>query len=302
MKNLMSLMLKNKIGFFAKHLISIESNDYNTPYFWDQLGSTKFSFNNGIWKSENKDDGTDGGICQIFENFKSISFMYKTSTYRFDYLDLKINRGEQFRAGGEHDWKYYKYEPEHIIENCFVEILYRRHSGKPEGSNTVWLKDLKIDAIPKLNPLILGWSLLHQFSSSDNRPLYPNIRTIKGELESINSRDKLKAAGISYLIDDINSYDCPLEECYMKGSCRDDRHAYIEVPLPDGYNTVMVEYGNWCEFDDGKVYLYIGDKKVQTIGSNHGSAIYTGPYHHGDTLKIVENGSFWVKAIWVKKQ
>ena len=295
--------LESKIRFLSKHILFDEVDWVNILDFWDQYGSQKFSLTDGVWKSENHRNYSSGGIQHKFDRFRKISFTYKTSTESgYDHLYVRVNGKTVFSDSGYVDWRHFEYEADNAIEDCLVEIFYSKDCCGSHGSDTVWLKDLRIITTPKPTLAELGWSLLHQFASKDGKPPYPKIKTIAGKSESINSIDKLKDAGISYYLGTINTSHYHLEEHYMQAFYSNDPHGYIEVPLPDGYNTVMVEYGNWYGWSGARVHLYIGGKEVQTLGHSHGAATYVGQYEPGDTLKITEDGIFWIKAIWVKKQ
>ena len=290
--------LESKIRFLSKHILFDEVDWVNTLYFWDQYGSRKFSLTDGVWKNENHRNYSSGGIQHRFKKFRKISFTYKTSTEYFDNLYVRVNGKTVFKDRGYVKWRHFEYVADNAIEDCLVEIFYSKDCCDSFGSDTVWLKDLKIITT---SPADSGWSLLHQFASKDGKPPYPKIKTIAGKSESINSIDKLDAAGISHYLTTINTSRYHLEEHYMQAYCIGRQHGYIEVPLPDRwYNTVMVEYGNWYGWHKSQVQLYIGGKEVQIIGYEHGAATYEGSYIPGDTLKLVEDGVFWIKAIWVK--
>jgi len=302
-ENFIHSALKSKVRFLSKHILIDEFQWVNDPKFWDKFGSKKFSFNNGVWKSANHSNNSTSGIQHRFDKFRKISFTYKTSTEAgFDYLYVRINGKTVLKASWYRDWTHFEYDANNVIEDCLVEIFYSKDGSIARGSDTVWLKDLRIITTPKPTLVDLGWSLVHQFASKDGKTAYPTIKTINGKLESINSAEKLKAAGISYYLSTINTSNSHLEEHYMQAFYNNTPHGYIEFPLPDGYNTVMVEYGNWYTLMGTYVHLYIGGKEVQTLGPAHGAATYVGPYKSGDTLKITEDGIFYVKAIWVKKQ
>jgi len=294
------LTLESKLRFLSKHILIDEFKWVNDPKLWNKYGSVKFSIDKYVWKSENHWDRSSGGIQHRFDGFRKISFTYKTSTeFGYDYLYVRVNEKTVLKDSGGVGWRHFEYEVGNAIEDCLVEIFYSKDCCDSHGSDTVWLKDLRITATSMVD---LGLSLLHQFASKDGKPPYPKIKTIAGKSESINSIDKLKDAGISYNLSTINTSYYHLEEHYMQAYYSSDPHGYIEVPLPDGYNAVMVEYGNWYDWSGARVHLYIGGKEVKTLGDNHGAATYVGQYEPGDTLKITEDGIFWIKAIWVKKQ
>ena len=147
------------------------------------------------------------------------------------------------------------------------------------------------------NTILDGWSLLHQFASQDGVPAYPDMKTIEGKTENIHTKQGLDEAGISYYLTSVNDSSYHIEKHYMKAYYSSHPEGYIEIPLPDGYSNVKVEWGNWYgDIAD----LYVGGEKVQHLEARHGAATYEGPYEPGDTLKMVEHGIFWVKAIWVK--
>ena len=294
-------VLKSKIRFLGEHIIAGEFDWVNDPAFWDQYGSSKFSVDNDTWKSVNHRNNSVSGIQHSFDKFRKISFNYKVSTeHDYDFLYVIVNGKTVLRESGSRDWTHFEYKFKNVVENCLVKIFYSKDISVSIGSDTAWIKDLKIDTTPKPNPADSGWSLLHQFASKDGKPPYPKIKTIAGKSESINSIDKLDAAGISHYLTTINTNRYHLEEHYMQAYYGSGPKGYIEVPLPDGYNVVMIEYGNWYGWRGAQVQLYIGGKEVQYIGYKHGAATYEGSYKPGDTLKLVEDGIFWIKAIWVK--
>jgi len=290
-------VLKSKIRFLGEHIIAGEFDWENNLAFWDQFGSSKFSVDNDAWKSVNHRNMSAGGIQHRFDRFRKISFNYKLSSeYGSDYLNIFVNGKMVYGTCGYLGWRRFEYEVDNSIEDCLVQIFYSKDNICSSGSDTAWIKDLKVDTTPKPNPADSGWSLLHQFASKDGKPQYPKIKTIAGKSESINSIDKLKDAGISYYLDTINTNYYHLEEHYMQAFYGGRPKGYIEVPLPDGrYNTVMVEYGKWY---GGTTYLYVGGTEVKRLGGHHGYVTYEGAYKSGDTLKLA--GTFWIKAIWVK--
>jgi len=295
--NLIPLLLKSKIDFFAKHLVASEFKDYHDPDFWDKFGSKKFSFNNGVWKSENHTDDDSGGIQHRFNRFRRISFMYKTSSEsRYDFLQVRINGKNVLKKSGDIDWTHFEYDTNNVIENCLVEIFYSKDCCNAEGSDTVWLKNLLVNMDLDIYLQMNGWLLLHQFASSNGVVAYPYIKSINGEIESIDSIDKLDDAGITHHLTSVNSEPVHIEKYYMQAYRTNQEDAYIEVPLPDGYNAVVVEYGNWAVTP---VQLYIGGNIVQALDGDTGNQTYTGQYHSGDVLRISGN-IFWIKAIWVK--
>jgi len=299
--NLIPLLLKSKIDFFAKHLVASEFKrpPYDYLNFWDQYDLHKFSLTNGVWKSENKGQYSSGGIVHEFDSFGNISFSYKTSTNSKDsFLVVTIDWNFVFARSGEHDWTHFEYNAVNTLKNCSVAIFYYNGKGAPDRSNTVWLKDLEIKNVPKPNPSTQGWSLFHQFASYDNQPPYPSVKTIEGKFENINSTEELQDAGISYNFNNSHINNDANADGYMLiYSPNNDIH--IETPLPDGYNTVMVEYGNLYR---SPIYLYIGGKIVESLDPWQGYQTYKGSYKHGDTIKIEGKTSFFIKAIWVKKE
>jgi len=291
-------VLKSKIRFLGEHIIAGDFDWASTPDFWDQFGSSKFSVDNDVWKGVNYRNLSASGIQHTFDWFRKISFNFKVSSrYNHDHLRVRINGKMVLYERGCEDWRHLEYEVDNAIEDCHVEIFYKREYSVLRRGDTVWIKDLKIDTTPNPSPSELGWSLLHQFASQDGKTEYPSVKTINGDLESINSTDKLDAAGISHYLTTINTNRYHLEEHYMQAFYGGRPKGYIEVPLPDGYNVVMIKYGNW---HGDLVYLYVGGTEVQSLGMYHGLATYEGSYKPGDTLKLVEDGIFWIKSIWVK--
>ena len=297
--NSIFLLLNSKVDFFAKHLLNKRFKGYNTLNAWKQYGSRKFSFNNGIWRSENHNDSSEGGICQTIEEFSSISFDYKLSTlYNYDFFHVRIGGKTVLKeSGGDSRWHHFEYDSGKVLPNCLVEIFYSKSGFDSDGRDTVWLKNLLVNMDLDIYLQMNGWLLLHQFASSDGVVAYPYIKSINGEIESIDSIDKLDAAGITHHITSVNSEPAHIEKYYMQAYRTNQEHAYIEVPLPDGCSNVMIEYGNWAVTS---VHLYIGGYRVQAADGNAGSQTYTGQYHPGDLLRISGGNIFWIKAIWVK--
>jgi hypothetical protein len=292
-------VLKSGVRFLAKHEIQKTFQWLNTLDFWDTYGSVKFSLTDGIWKSENRGYGYSvGGIQQTLPSFKKISFSYKTSTEACcDHLRVYINGVEKLRVGGEKGWTSFSYEAPEPIKNCLVQIYYYKDGSVANGTDTVQFKDLQIDMTKARNPSVDGWSLFHQFASSNNSVEYPGLKSLNNVVENINSPADLDAAGISHSIPTINTSNYMLVENYMQAYYSSSPQGYIEMDLPDGYREVMVEYGNWYT---GRVYLYIGGAQKEVLGSQHGPAIYKGSYSRGDKLRIQEDGIFWIKSIWVR--
>jgi len=187
-----------------------------------------------------------------------------------------------------------------VMQSIYGDNIFSSVSGVVNNGDAEAGQDV-IDTTNAKDGQFEGWSLLHQFASHDGKLAYPSTETIEGKIEGINSADKLDAAGISYNLNSINDGRYHIEENYMKAYYSGGPKGYIEVPLPDNYDTVMVEYGNWYG-QNYYTYLYVGGTEVQRLGGNHGHETYVGPYKPGDTIKLVEDGIFWIKAIWVKKR
>ena len=292
-------LLESGIRFLGKHALAETYMFTNRLDFWDQYGSVKFSLADGVWQSENKGYANSiGGIQHMFDGLKKISFQYSTSTEgNYDSLCLYINGEQKLRVSGEIGWTDFLWETNGPIEDCLVEIFYSKDGSVSRGSDTVWIRDLKIDTEPVHIPLNEGWSLFHQFASQNNNVAYAKEKTIAGVSESINTTAELDAAGIAHSTTTINTTQYTLVDNYMQAYYVSSPYGFVEMDLPDGYNKVLVEYGNWY---NGTVYLYIGGEHRQTLVGNSGAAVYEGTYSQGDKLRIEESGIFWVKAIWVR--
>ena len=301
--NLIPLLLKSKIDFFAKHLVASEFKrpPYDDLKFWNQSQKPAFSVTNGVWQSKALGKYESGGVEHTFDTIGNISFDYKVSTeYSNSFLVFLFNWTVIFAVSGEKEWKHYEYNFTKPLKNVKIYILYYRRKDIPGKNEVVWFKNLRINEKPQLDPSKSGWSLLHQFGAGDGIVAYPSIKTIKGKIESIDSGSKLRAAGISYRDDYVNRINYKVSG-YILFYVWKASSGYIEIPLPDGYDMFMVELANpsWSE-----IYLYVGGKKVKTIEKIQGFTTYIGRYQQGDTFKIIipKYSAIQIRSIWVKKE
>jgi hypothetical protein len=136
------------------------------------------------------------------------------------------------------------------------------------------------------------WTLLCSFQSPAGADRHRSPALMG---KGIDTGGKMNAAGIQYSLTTTNSgsYSGSFAPGYMQAFSWGSNRGWIEVPLPDGYNEVFIEYGAF----NGGVRLWVGGEFIK-FGSK--ALIHQCQYSPGDTVKIDESNMMDIKAIWVR--
>jgi len=138
-----------------------------------------------------------------------------------------------------------------------------------------------------------GWMLLSDFGSN-----IPHPHALKGV--GINDSNGLVANGYTYLLTNINGTSYHVDPNYMQFYNSGSAIGWIETTLPNYASEVKTQVSSQWYSNGLTETVTINGTVIGRINPYQVETDIKATYAANSKLRIVENGIYWVNAIWVK--